>query len=353
MLAQCSDPLTRRWTTVPDPYERRHARDFIASRRQEWERARWAGFAVEVDGGFAGTVDLRLDSAPGPYGRAACGALGFALGPWARGRGTTTLALRLLLPWAFDALGLDVVHWHAEVGNWASRRVAWSVGFRVEGTVRGALPARGRRVDGWVGSLRRGDDLRPAHDWFDPPTLATGQAVLRAHQDEDDLAMVAACSDPLTQYWLPHLPTPYTARDARAHLEQIREEHATGNGLYWAVTTTPTGPLLGEIGLFGLARGVSRSGELGYWAHPDGRGTGMTTQAVRLAARHALLPRDVGGLGLSRVLIRAADGNVASQRVAVAAGFVPTGRDRGAELLRDRTTADLLRFDLLSEEYGL
>jgi RimJ/RimL family protein N-acetyltransferase len=285
--------------------------------------------------------------------------LGFALGPWARGRGVTRRALRLMLPWAFDVLGLDVVHWQAVVGNWASRRVAWSVGVRVEGTVRHLLADRGRRVDGWVGSLRRGEELQPAHEWIEPPTLARadrrpgGEVVLRPHRDEDCEAMVVACSDPLTQYWLPHLPSPYTVRDAQAHLEQIREEHATGNGIYWAVSTSATGPMLGEIGMFGLSRGVSRSAELGYWAHPQGRGFGLTTQAVRLAARHALLPRDVGGLGLARVLIRAADGNASSQRVAVAAGFTATGRDRGAELLRDRRAVDLLRFDLVADECPL
>ena len=89
--------------------------------------------------------------------------------------------------------------------------------------------------------------------------------------------------------------------------------------------------------------------KLGYWAHPHARGQGLTARAVRLVARHGLLP-DVGGLGLNRLVIRAAADNVASQRVAVKAGFRPAGRDRCAERLRDGTLADLLRFELVTSD---
>jgi hypothetical protein len=74
------------------------------------------------------------------------------------------------------------------------------------------------------------------------------------------------------------------------------------------------------------------------------------TAAVRLVSRHALLPEDVGGLGADRVLLRAADGNTASCRVAERAGFRRSGTDRRAELLRDGTVADLLRFDLVPDD---
>jgi RimJ/RimL family protein N-acetyltransferase len=77
------------------------------------------------------------------------------------------------------------------------------------------------------------------------------------------------------------------------------------------------------------------------------------TEALRLAARHALLPLDVGGLGRPRLVLRAAAGNEASRRVAERAGFRRTGLDRRAELLGDGTVDDLVRFDLLPEELAL
>lgn len=85
--------------------------------------------------------------------------MAFGLGPWARGNGLMTRALRLALAWAFAELDLKVVHWRATVGNWPARAVAARCGFKVEGTVRGLIAQRGKRYDGWIGSLRRGDFL--------------------------------------------------------------------------------------------------------------------------------------------------------------------------------------------------
>jgi RimJ/RimL family protein N-acetyltransferase len=47
-----------------------------------------------------------------------------------------------------------------------------------------------------------------------------------------------------------------------------------------------------------------------------------------------------------------AEGNTGSQRVALGAGFQPAGRDRRAELLRDGSVQDLLRYDALPGEAG-
>ena len=100
-------------------------------------------------------MELRFDGLGGAE-------VGFGLAPWARGRGLMTRALRLALAWGFEVAGLEVVYWRAQVGNWASRRVAGRCGFRMEGTVRGLLEQRGERRDGWIGSLRRGEPLTGA-----------------------------------------------------------------------------------------------------------------------------------------------------------------------------------------------
>ncbi len=345
VLDQCRDPEFERWTGIPWPYRRSHAEEFVRTREGEWTAGRYLGLAVELDGRFAGTVDLRPDGAGSAE-------LGYGLASWARGRGIAGRALRLLLPWAFEALELDVVTWSARAGNWASRRVAWAVGFQVSGQTPALLAHRGRRVDGWTGRLQRGSPLVAAHPWFDLPTLPGGAVVLRPHRDEDAEAMAVACSDPLTQHWLPLLPSPYTVTRAQEHLFQIADDRAAGRALHWAVSASGPEPggatLLGEIGLQVDVR--DGTAEVGYWAHPQGRGRGLTTAAVRLAARHALLPVEDGGLGLRRVLLRAAAGNTASQRVALAAGFTRSGVDRDGERLRDGTVQDMIRFDLLAAE---
>ena len=75
------------------------------------------------------------------------------------------------------------------------------------------------------------------------------------------------------------------------------------------------------------------------------------SEAVRLAVRHAFVPREDGGLGRKRLRLTAADGNSASQHIARANGFVEVGRDRQAEPLGDGAFADLVRFDLLVDEW--
>ncbi len=342
VVAQCQDPVMQRWTTVPVPYERRHAQEWLASREREWTEGRYLAFAVEAGGIFCGSVDLRPDGEGGA-------SLGYALGPWARGRGLLERALRLLLPWGFATLGLEVVHWQAVAGNWASRRAAWRVGFRVEGTLRSMLAQRGTRYDAWVGSLLRGEALEPSSLWLEAPVLVERRVRLRAYRQTDVPRIVEACNDPGTRHWLARLPLPYTTDDARAHLEHLTEEAAAGRSVTWAVADLDDDRLLGEVALFGLVE-FGRSCEIGYWTHPAERGRGAMTAAARLAARHALLPADVGGLGRARVVLRAAEGNGASQRVAVRAGFLETGRDRQAELLGDGSVDDLIRYDLLAEE---
>lgn len=342
VLALGNDPQTRRWTTLPDPYTREDAEEFLARRIREVHPGGNLSLAIDLDGSYAGTIDLRC----GPPGAAA---VWYALAPWARGHGLTERALRLLLPWSVRALDLQVLSWQAAVGNWAARRVAWSVGFRIDGRTRGLTVQSGTVIENWQGTWRRGQPLYPAHAWLEPPVLIAGDVLLRPLRTEDAQPMAEACADALSQYWLPLLPSPYTLTDAREHLLGTAEDQACGRALYWAITDVRgDGRLLGEVGV--QVRRAGRHGEVGYWAHPDGRSRGLTSAGVALAVRHALLPEADGGLGLDRVLLRAADGNTASQRIARRIGFRPSGVDRHGERLRDGTVRDMLRFDLLAAE---
>lgn len=350
IVEQCRDPLSQRWTGVPQPYGRLHAEEFVRTRPVEWACGRMLSLAVELEGRFAGTVGLR--PVPGTRGTAA--ELGYGLAAWARGRGIATRACRLLLTWAVDVLPLTAVRWTAVTGNWPSRRVAWALGFAVHGPIPGLLTHRGRSCEGWLGTLTPGAPLLARHPWFTPPELvgparagATAGVLLRPHRPVDVERVVEACSDPLTRHWLPTLPDPYRAANAEAFLAECREELAAGRALHWAIAESGRPTMMGELG---LQLHGERDSEVGYWAHPQGRGRGLVSAAVRLAARHALLPAEDGGLGRERVLIRVAEGNIASRRVALAAGFAPTGVDRRGERLRDGSTPDMHRFDLVAGE---
>jgi RimJ/RimL family protein N-acetyltransferase len=347
-LEQCRDPLSRRWTTVPLDYTYLDAQDFVLRAMPAgWTEGSEWGFAVEAvaDDGtprYAGTVSLRDER----LGRAE---VAYGAHPWARGRGVMETALRLLLEWGFAERGLRTVMWWAHRGNWASRKLAWRLGFTVEGGARQWLHQRGELRDGWVGTLLAGDPMAPATPWYDVPHVGGDRVVLRPHRAEDAPRIVEACSDPETWGWIGSVPHPYTAADAERYLTSREEEHAAGAAVSWAVGDPGTGRLLGSLQLFRIVAGMDA--EIGYWVHPDARGRGVATEACRLALRHAVVPAEDGGLGLQRVRAVVADGNAASLRVLAAAGLRVQGRERRA-IRTGCGVRDAVVLDVLAEEVG-
>ncbi|WP_041294805.1 GNAT family N-acetyltransferase [Isoptericola variabilis] len=171
----CTDPAIAEWTTVPSPYTRADAEGFVTGMVVDgWATGTSFTWAVrdpgDTDGPVLGMVGMTCEGAEGVE---RVGELGYWAAPAARGRGLTTEAARLVVDWALDPEGLGLVraHWSAYVGNWASRRVAWKLGFRFEGTLRRWALQRGARRDAWVGSLLPEDPREPSEPW---PAAAAG-----------------------------------------------------------------------------------------------------------------------------------------------------------------------------------
>jgi RimJ/RimL family protein N-acetyltransferase len=344
---QCQDPLSQAWTTVPIPYSRDDAKRFVREAMpggwasdQEW------GFAVEADldgrgGRYAGTVSLRDEG----DGRAE---IAYGSHPDVRGQGVLERALRLLLDWGFAPEGRDLhtVIWWANVGNWASRKLAWRVGFPCDGTLRRWLPQRGALLDGWVGSLTRDDPRHPRHPWLEVPRIEGEKVRLRMHRPDDLDRMHEGATDPLTVHWLGRMPHPYP-REAAARFLALRSEGmAAGTDLHWMLADPATDALLGTVSLMHIAEGMT---EVGYWAHPEVRGRGVMTEAVGLACRHAVIDAEDGGLGLHRVYATVAVDNTASRRVLEANGFTLIGIERRSVLVRDGMH-DGAAYELLAED---
>lgn len=154
VVEHCNDPEVVRWTTIVQPYGRGDAEAWREKNAKDWADGIRAGFAIEYRGRWAGTVDLR-------WKEARWGDVGYGLAQWARGQGVMRRSVSALIDWGFASGELDGLGWTAYVGNIASRRVAETCGFTVEGTVRSLLIQRGKRVDAWIGSLLA-TDPRPA-----------------------------------------------------------------------------------------------------------------------------------------------------------------------------------------------
>jgi len=353
MIEMCRDPELVRWTTVPSPYVRGDAERFVTEITPAgWREQREYGWAVDAadDTGqprFAGNVDVRVGGDRPD--------VGYALHPWARGRGVMTRALRLATRWAFDVVGVPVLHWYTFVGNLASWRVAWACGFEFRGEVPAFLPHRGDLRDAWLGTLRPQDDGQPRTTWWDVPVLEGARVRLRPYADTDLTRIVETDSDPVLRHWLPTRPAPYTLDNARTFVQQARLEASLGRRVSWAVADRDGDRLLADVGLFRLADPMCPTGcEIGYWAHPDARGRGVVGEAVDLALAHAFRPREEGGLGRHRVQLGASWDNAASRRVAERAGFTQVGRFRLDGIVGagpdDRRLDDGAWYDLLATD---
>jgi RimJ/RimL family protein N-acetyltransferase len=347
LLEQATDPLMVAQTTVPVPSTAETSRYFAEEMIPKGWRddSSWA-FAVEVadDSGtprFCGTVELRNE---GDH-RAE---VAYGAHPWARGRGIMLQALNLLLDWGFEEQKLRTVVWWANKGNWASRRLAWRLGFSFDGTLRQWLPQRGELRDAWVGVLLSTDERQPRSPWLDVARIRGRNVVLRAHEPKDAARILEAGVDDRARYWLA-LPDPYTLEVALSYIESRREGQALGTSLSWVVAHPTTDVLLANISLMDIKAGDDA--EIGYWTHPEARGRGVMTEACRLVVRHAFIPAEDGGLGVERLRILASEGNTASRHVIEANGFRETGRHRESSRLGDGTWVDSITYDMLAAEY--
>ena len=132
------DPAILRYTGTPVPTPD----GWVAAWRQRFLDEDRASFAiVDNAGGFVGYA------VTGPIDREGASAeLGYAISPWARGRGHATEALRLLTDWAF-ADGIIRATLLIAVSNTASSRVAEKCGYTLEGVLRSVHQKNGRRED--------------------------------------------------------------------------------------------------------------------------------------------------------------------------------------------------------------
>lgn len=337
IVEQSQDPESQRWTMVPVPYALADAEQYLGEIvPRGWEDGTSWTFAIEAEGRFAGSVDLRPQGAD----RAD---IGFGSHPWARGTGYVERALRLLLEWGFADQGLRTVLWRAHVGNWASRKLAWRLGFTIEGTVRQWSPQRGELRDVWSGTLLSHDPREPRTTWLANPVIEGDGVRLRPFTAADVPRIAEGIGDRDTQFWLSFFPRDFDEADARRYLESVQERLATSTTITWGWCAADDDLLLGAVGLHRL----DGEPELGYWAHPEARGRGLTSRAARLAVGHAF---DV--LGLHRLAAYVAEGNTGSHRVAEATGMQRVGRQRHGAHTGDGRPVDLIGYDLLAAEWA-
>ena len=137
LLETMADPETLRFTRTPHPMPEGWLEAWLAKfdgkSRVAWailDDTEFVGYAVT---GPIDRHDLEVE-------------LGYAVAPWARGRGVATATLRQLTRWALDE-GMQRVTAIISVDNPSSARVAEKAGYTLEGVLRSLHVVDGRRGD--------------------------------------------------------------------------------------------------------------------------------------------------------------------------------------------------------------
>jgi RimJ/RimL family protein N-acetyltransferase len=169
--------------------------------------------------------------------------------------------------------------------------------------------------------------------------LVGPQVRLRPLSDEDEAAVFSACQDAEIQLWT-SVPSPYSREDARSYVEFSKRA--------WQEGSTATFSILhqdGEfLGLVDLRLYEDAVAEVAYWVKADARGQGIATEAVRLVSTWA-----IERLGIARVQLGTHPENLASQRVAIKAGFTREGVLRSLREIKG-VRVDQVIFSVLPED---
>ena len=144
VTAACQDAEIQRWTTVPVPYLRHHAVDFVESMAaRQWADRSGALFCVAgPDDRVLGSCGLVSVDAENLVAE-----IGYWIAADARGAGVAQRSVKALAAWALCDGGMDRLEIYAEPTNLASCRVAEQVGCIREGVLSSKALLRGRRTD--------------------------------------------------------------------------------------------------------------------------------------------------------------------------------------------------------------
>ena len=158
---------------------------------------------------------------------------------------------------------------------------------------------------------------------------------------------VAAVRDSIEELerWLPWVHRRYGRADALRFIRDSSAAWVEGRAHDLAIRRSDNpNDHLGNISIWPVSR-RERSGEVGYWIRTSETGLGIATEAAT-----AVLAVGFEEMGLHRITLRIAVGNVSSERVATKLGFVHEGLLR-KEVLVNGKWLDHTLWAMLEEEY--
>lgn len=176
---------------------------------------------------------------------------------------------------------------------------------------------------------------------------STPRLVLRPFRRRDADPLTEAVRSSLTELsrWLPWVHSRYGKGDALRFVRDSTAAWAEGRAFDFAIRSkAEIDRHLGNVSVWHTSR-REQAGEVGYWVRSDEAGRGIGTEATARILQVAFEE-----LGMHRVILRIAAGNLASERIAQKLGFVREGLLR-KEVLVNGDWLDHSLWGLLEEEY--
>lgn len=170
--------------------------------------------------------------------------------------------------------------------------------------------------------------------------------LLRAFHPDDAEAIYSAVCESKAELsrWLPWCHAEYSLADTQEFLLQRGNAFSKQGEHAFAIVERRSGRFVGAAGINQLDRATGRA-NLGYWLRTSATGQGYATRSTLLVASWAFTE-----LGLQRIEIVAALGNVASQRVATRAGATREGIARN-RLRHGQRQLDAVVFSLVPADF--
>ena len=111
------------------------------------------------------------------------------------------------------------------------------------------------------------------------PTLTTERLTLRQPLESDAQEIFLLRSDAIVNKYLDRQPTE-TVAEAISFIRKVAENFKNNAGLYWAITQTDNGKLIGTVCLFDFSD-EGKKCEIGYELLPNYQGQGIMNEALK------------------------------------------------------------------------
>lgn len=176
------------------------------------------------------------------------------------------------------------------------------------------------------------------------PVLKSQEITLKVLEPEnaEDLFTLTNKNREHLRTWLPWVDLTTEINDTEKYIKESLEKMNKGEGINFGIWYQEK--LVGAIG-FNYIHKINKSANIGYWLDQDHQGKGIMTESCKL-----LIAYGFEELGLNRIDISHAVGNIRSSAIPKRLGFTEEGHFRKSGFVNGKFL-DEIYYGLLADEW--